>query len=112
MKTLDIRHVIGDKLRLMRLEAKLTQEGLAELANVERSLISDLERGVSNPSLYFFMRVAWALGDHPGNVLEEVLAAYAAAGGTINGIPAGVKARGGQAKVRGKVWLKNKKVKK
>jgi len=39
----------------------LTQEDLAERANLHRTFISDVERGVKNPSLEIVERLAGAL---------------------------------------------------
>ena len=97
MKRPSITEIVGDELRITRLRAKLTQEKLAEMAGVERSLISDLERGVSNPSLYFFVRLASAMGDQPDEVMTRVWTEFVEKGGRLADLPAGVKTRGAQA---------------
>ena len=94
MKRPSIATIFGDELRITRVGAKLTQEMLAEKAGVERSLISDLERAVSNPSLYFFLRLAAAMGEVPDHLLARVWKEYAGKGGRLEDLPAGVKARG------------------
>jgi transcriptional regulator with XRE-family HTH domain len=52
----------GSNLRRERQEKKLTQEKLAERANLDPTYISGIERGVRNPSLLSIVRIAKALG--------------------------------------------------
>ncbi len=52
----------GSNLRRQRDERKLTQEKLAEKANLDPTYISGIERGVRNPSLLSIVRIAKALG--------------------------------------------------
>ena len=49
-------------IRLLRLEKGLTQEGLAELASVAQSTLSQYESGAVSPSLRAAQRIALALG--------------------------------------------------
>lgn len=49
----------------MRLNAGLSQEALALAAEIDRTYISQLERGVANPSLMILYRIS--------NVLEKEL---------------------------------------
>lgn len=52
----------GSNLRRERDGKKLTQEKLAERANLDPTYISGIERGVRNPSLLSIVRIAKALG--------------------------------------------------
>jgi len=52
----------GSNLRRKREEKKLTQEKLAEKADLDPTYISGIERGVRNPSLLSIVRIAKALG--------------------------------------------------
>lgn len=45
----------------IRKEKKLSQEKLAELSNLHQTYISDVERGVRNPSLKTIEKIANAL---------------------------------------------------
>jgi len=50
------------KLKLLRVQAGLTLEELAQAAELTRSYVSKLERGVSTPSIGAALRIAKALG--------------------------------------------------
>jgi transcriptional regulator with XRE-family HTH domain len=52
---------IGQRLRELREQHRLTMRGLAELAKVSASLISDVERGRVEPSISALKRIAAAL---------------------------------------------------
>ncbi len=45
------------ELKPARHKAKLTQEQFAKMCNVSRKVISDIERGVGNPSLDTWERI-------------------------------------------------------
>ena len=57
----DIAKVIGERLRNYRLNAKLSQENLAELAGVHPTYIGQLERGEKNATIESVVKVARAL---------------------------------------------------
>lgn len=52
---------LGHRLAAFRRKRGLTQEQLSELAGLDRSYISQLERGLTNPSLDVLLRIAQAL---------------------------------------------------
>lgn len=54
------RH-FADDLRAARQVAGLSQEALAFAAEVDRTYVSQLERGVANPSILILCRLAAAL---------------------------------------------------
>ena len=51
----------GVRVRQARLEAGLSQEGLADLANVHRTYIGMIERGEKNLTLNSMLNIAHAL---------------------------------------------------
>lgn len=53
---------LADELKAARAKAGLSQEALALAAEVDRTYVSQLERGVANPSLLILCRLAVALG--------------------------------------------------
>lgn len=52
----------GQRLKQLREERGLSQEGLADRAELDRTYISLLERGKRNPGLMNLLRLASALG--------------------------------------------------
>lgn len=56
------RQALGDTVRVLRAEARLTQEELAARAGLGRKFISDLERGARRASFDAVVAVADALG--------------------------------------------------
>ena len=66
---------MGYRIKLLRNGVGISQETLALNANVDRTYVSQLERGVSNPSLLILTKIAKELGttvseltksSHPG----------------------------------------------
>lgn len=53
---------LGRNVRAARARVRLTQEALADLADLERSQISLIEREMANPSLSTLCQLANALG--------------------------------------------------
>jgi len=58
-------------LRQIRLDKRWSQEELAERAGVDRTYISDLERGLRNPSLKTLARIADALDETIGALCDD-----------------------------------------
>lgn len=57
----DVRRLVGDNVKRLRLAAKLTQARLAEQVGVDRAYISGLEQGQRNPTVISLWHVAQAL---------------------------------------------------
>lgn len=55
---MNILECFGKNLKELRIKRGLSQEELAELANVHRTYISFLERGLRNPSLLKIEKLA------------------------------------------------------
>jgi transcriptional regulator with XRE-family HTH domain len=53
---------LGQSLRRHRETAALSQEKLAEVADIDRTYVSDIERGNRNPGIKNLARLAKALG--------------------------------------------------
>ena len=66
---MDVVAVLGKNVRRFRLEAELSQEQLAFEADMKRSYVSDLERGVRNPTVQALGRLAAALKVEPYRLL-------------------------------------------
>jgi transcriptional regulator with XRE-family HTH domain len=66
---MDLPHILGRNVRQARLQKGVSQEELAFQADMKRSYLSDLERGVRNPSIKAIGRLASALGVEPSSLL-------------------------------------------
>ena len=62
----------GRSLRSNRKQRKLSQDDLAEAAKLSRNYVSDIERGVRNPSLLALVRLSRALRLPLRDMLEDV----------------------------------------
>lgn len=62
---MDVVRLFGVNVRHHRKLKGMTQEELAAAADMERSYVSDLERGTRNPSVAALGRIADALGIEP-----------------------------------------------
>ena len=67
---MDVVQLLGENVRRYRKLRHLTQEQLALEAEMERSYVSDLERGPRNPSVRALGRLAAALRVEPCELLE------------------------------------------
>ena len=66
---------IGARIREARLKKKLTQEQLAEKADIGFYYIGEIERGVKLPSLSVFIQIVEALGVSADSLLKDELTA-------------------------------------
>lgn len=69
---MDVVVVLGKNVRKYRKIKGLTQEQLALDAEMERSYVSDLERGTRNPSVKAVGRIAEALDIEPHLLLMSI----------------------------------------
>lgn len=58
---MDVVGLLGRNVRALRRERGLSQEELAHRAEMERSYVSDIERGTRNPSVKALGKLAEAL---------------------------------------------------
>ena len=63
---------LGRNLRRQREKRGFTQEKLGELAELDPTYISGIERGVRNPSVLSLLRIARALGVTVARLVEGV----------------------------------------
>ncbi|MBZ5643662.1 MAG: helix-turn-helix transcriptional regulator [Acidobacteriia bacterium] len=64
--------VFGKRLRELRLERALSQEKLAELANIHRNYVGGVERGERNIALLNIVAIARALKIKPAKLHEPI----------------------------------------
>jgi transcriptional regulator with XRE-family HTH domain len=62
---------LGVRVKLLRQEMGLSQEELAYQADIDRTYISQIERGVCNPSLLILFSVARALNTSVIKLFEK-----------------------------------------
>jgi transcriptional regulator with XRE-family HTH domain len=68
----DPRSAFGKRVREIRLKRKLSQEKLAELADLHRNYVGVLERGLQNPSLLIIVKLARALDVKPAKLIDSI----------------------------------------
>lgn len=68
---MEIREVFAKNLRLIRQSKRLSQEELAHLADIDRTYVSSLERGVYSPTLDVVERLAKALDTNAAELLKS-----------------------------------------
>lgn len=61
METIKIQQAFGQAVKSIRMEKGISQEKLAELVDLHRTYISDIERGGRNVSLVNIYRIAEGL---------------------------------------------------
>ena len=64
----------GQNVRKFRDAKAFSQEQLAEKADLDRTYISDIERGTRNPGVKNVVRLAKALGITPSKLMDGVKA--------------------------------------
>lgn len=65
------RKAFGLKVRMKRYELEITQEELAERANLHHTYVSSVERGERNIALENIIALAKALGCSPKDLMPE-----------------------------------------
>ena len=69
---IDPRIVFGRRVRQLRMELRISQEKLAELANLHRNYVGGVERGERNVSLVSIVKLAHGLNVRPVKLMEPV----------------------------------------
>jgi transcriptional regulator with XRE-family HTH domain len=59
---MDMRKLVGRNLARLRREKGFTQERFAEVSGVTQQYVSDIERGLRNPTIVSIYNLATALG--------------------------------------------------
>lgn len=61
---------LGEKIKTLRKNARLTQETFSEMIEIEPQNLSRIERGLNFPSLATFIRISEVLDIKPNDLLE------------------------------------------
>ena len=69
---LDIKKMIGNRIKELRARKDVTQEQLAEKVEINTKYLSSIERGKENPTLDIFIRVAESLGVDIGDIFKQL----------------------------------------
>jgi transcriptional regulator with XRE-family HTH domain len=67
----DVRRLVGDNVRRLRIAAGLSQAKLAERMGVDRAYVSGLEQGARNPTIITLWHTARALGTKLQDLTRE-----------------------------------------
>jgi transcriptional regulator with XRE-family HTH domain len=67
---MDMRRLVGENVRALRLENGWTQEQFAERSGFSQQYISGLESGRRNPTIVSLFELAQALGTEPDVLLR------------------------------------------
>jgi transcriptional regulator with XRE-family HTH domain len=68
----DPRVIFGKRVRELRLERGLSQEKLAEMADLHRNYVGGIERGERNVSLVNIVKLAHGLNVRPTKLIEPI----------------------------------------
>lgn len=72
MRIEQISIVFGQVLREQRLSRELSQEELALAADVDRTFVSQMERGIRQPTITTLIKLAGALGIQPSTLIVRM----------------------------------------
>ena len=69
---MNLQQIFGETIKKIRLERKLSQETLAFEANIDRTYISDIEKGERNISIQVAHKLALALQISFSDLIKEI----------------------------------------
>lgn len=69
-KQTTIKVLFGTRVKLLRLQAGLSQEAFALKCGLDRTYVSGIERGLRNPTLEVIALIASGLGIEIKNLIE------------------------------------------
>jgi transcriptional regulator with XRE-family HTH domain len=68
----DVARAFGDALKATREKTGVSREQMARRSGMERTYISQLERGLHDPGLSYVLRIAEFLKVAPGTLVRDV----------------------------------------
>jgi transcriptional regulator with XRE-family HTH domain len=72
----ELIRLFGLTLKELRVEAKMSQQVLADYAELERAFISTMERGIKQPTLTTLFKLATTLQISPSSIAEILQKRY------------------------------------
>lgn len=69
---MDMRRLVGLNFARLRRDKRLTQEQFAEISGFTQQYVSDLERGLRNPTVVTLFHLASPLGVEPSDLLAKI----------------------------------------
>lgn len=69
---IDVLTTLGMRIRFLRTQKKMSIEDLALLADINKNYLSDLERGVRNPTVKVLKKIANALECDLSNLFKGI----------------------------------------
>ena len=61
MTSADLSKILGNRIRKLREERNISQQTLAEMCNIEKSIMARIEAGRTNPTLLTMYKISSAL---------------------------------------------------
>ena len=68
----NINSAIAQTISILRHKANISQEELADRANIHRTYVSQIERGLKSPTLQVLMQIATALNTTASDILRDI----------------------------------------
>ncbi len=68
----DINQAIAKAINKYRLATSLSQEELADAAEIHRTYVSQIERGLKSPTLHVLFNIAAALEINASDIVQEI----------------------------------------
>lgn len=67
----DLRNKLGQKIKILRLERKMTQNALAMECDFEKASMSRIESGQANPTISTLFKISMALEVHISELFQD-----------------------------------------
>ncbi len=69
---MDFKIIVGQNIKKLRIEKNISQEKLAELAQIDRTYSQSIESGKRNFSIEVLMKISTALKVRPNDILKGI----------------------------------------
>ncbi len=69
---MDVKQMIGGRIKDIRMTKGLTQEALAEKTDINSKYLSSIERGKENPTLYTLIKLSESLDVNLSDIFHQI----------------------------------------